>query len=213
MFDRSKFARSALAAFAGVAALTSVAAAPGVASAQPYGGYSYDPCRRDSTNRSTSGGLIGAAIGAVIGSNAAARGVRTEGALLGGAVGGVAGAVIGNRSAACREGTYTDPRSSYNDRVYDRSGGGYYDNRTYHDRYGDRHGDQRRYDRPYYEGSRYDAPRYDDYDATAVRVEDRQPSADSCTLAESPIYLPDGRVQKRFVRVCRDSAGKYQVVE
>ncbi|HQP19667.1 MAG TPA: hypothetical protein PLG07_05060, partial [Phenylobacterium sp.] len=32
-------------------------------------------------------------------------------------------------------------------------------------------------------------------------------------LAESPIYLPDGRVQKRFVRVCPDSNGRYQVVD
>jgi hypothetical protein len=39
------------------------------------------------------------------------------------------------------------------------------------------------------------------------------PSADNCTLAESPIYLPDGRVQKRFVRVCRDAQGRYQVVD
>jgi hypothetical protein len=32
-------------------------------------------------------------------------------------------------------------------------------------------------------------------------------------LAESPIYLPDGRIQKRFVRVCQDSSGRYQVVD
>ncbi len=32
-------------------------------------------------------------------------------------------------------------------------------------------------------------------------------AADGCTLAESPIYLPDGRTQKRFVRVCPDTNG------
>ena len=42
---------------------------------------------------------------------------------------------------------------------------------------------------------------------------ERPPAADGCTLAESPIYLPDGRVQKRFVRVCMDSTGRYQVVD
>ena len=26
-------------------------------------------------------------------------------------------------------------------------------------------------------------------------------------------YLPDGAVQKRFVRVCRDNSGRYQVVD
>jgi len=37
--------------------------------------------------------------------------------------------------------------------------------------------------------------------------------AEDCTLAESPIYMPDGRTQTRFVRVCRDAAGKYAVVD
>jgi hypothetical protein len=40
-----------------------------------------------------------------------------------------------------------------------------------------------------------------------------QADVNGCTLAESPIYLPDGRVQKRFVRVCPDGNGKYQVVD
>ena len=51
---------------------------------------------------------------------------------------------------------------------------------------------------------------------TATAVNDRvggQADVNGCTLAESPIYLPDGRVQKRFVRVCPDGNGKYQVVD
>jgi hypothetical protein len=44
-------------------------------------------------------------------------------------------------------------------------------------------------------------------------VERPAASAEDCTLAESPIYMPDGRTQKRFVRVCRDSSGRYQTVE
>jgi hypothetical protein len=44
-------------------------------------------------------------------------------------------------------------------------------------------------------------------------VTDSRTDANGCTLAESPIYLPDGRTQKRFVRVCPDSSGRYQVVD
>ena len=44
-------------------------------------------------------------------------------------------------------------------------------------------------------------------------VTDSRAEANGCTLAESPIYLPDGSVQKRFVRVCPDAQGRYQVVD
>jgi hypothetical protein len=44
-------------------------------------------------------------------------------------------------------------------------------------------------------------------------VTDSKADANGCTLAESPIYLPDGRTQKRFVRVCPDASGRYQVVD
>ena len=36
---------------------------------------------------------------------------------------------------------------------------------------------------------------------------------DACTLAESPVYLPDGRVDRRFVHVCPDRRGRYRIVE
>src|SRR5690606_20640052 len=65
---RSNLAKGALALAAGVASLT-MAAAPSVASAQPYGGTYYDPCKRDQTNRGTAGALLGGALGAAIGSN------------------------------------------------------------------------------------------------------------------------------------------------
>lgn len=60
---------------------------------------------------------------------------------------------------------------------------------------------------------------YYERDAYAGSVADRYPAAerapepDGCTLAESPIYMPDGRTQSRFVRVCRDATGKYAVVD
>lgn len=194
MSYRSTFAKSALTAVAGVMALTGALSVPTFASAQSAGyygnNYQYDPCRRDSTNRGTAGALIGGAIGAVIGSNAAARNARTEGALLGGALGAATGAAVGNRSAACTSAYRSQPQTSYYQRPY--NDGRYYDNR-----YG---ANNRYYDEDYY-------GRTESYNVT------ERPGADGCTLAESPIYLPDGRVQKRFVRVCQDGSGRYQVVD
>ena len=43
-------------------------------------------------------------------------------------------------------------------------------------------------------------------------VEDRM-DRDGCTLAESPVYLPDGRVDRRVVRVCPDYRGRYRIVD
>ena len=194
MTRSSTFKKSALTAVAGVMALTGALSVPTFAAAQSAGyyggGYDYDPCRRASTNRGTAGALIGAALGAAIGSNAAARNARTEGALLGGALGAAAGATVGNRSAACNSSGYAPaPRT------------GYYQQRPYAEGYY-----ENRYRAPVQHQPRYE----DDYDHYSVT--ERQ-SADSCTLAESPIYLPDGRVQKRFVRVCQDGGGRYQVVD
>lgn len=191
---RSKFAKSALAGVAGVMALSAAATVPTFAAAQTgyYGDSYYDPCRRSSTNRGTVGALIGGALGAAIGSNAAAKNARTEGALLGGALGALGGAAVGKNSAACQPGH----RNSY---------------------YGDRQYGER-YDDGYYAGSYdrddryYNGPYAYDQRGTRYRVAET-PGADGCTLAESPIYLPDGRVQKRFVRVCQDAAGNYQVVD
>jgi hypothetical protein len=195
---RTKIAKSTAASLAGVMALSAVAMVPSFAQAQgayDSSGYYYDPCKRDKTNRATVGGVLGALAGAAIGSNVAARGVRTEGAVLGGAVGAVGGAMVGNRSAACDSGYAPQQRSYYREAPP-----------TY---YGERRPD------PYYDRSRY----YDDRDSAyeeRYTVVDRPAggaTADDCTLAESPIIMPDGRTQKRFVRVCRDNTGRYQVVE
>ncbi|MDO8294868.1 MAG: glycine zipper 2TM domain-containing protein [Caulobacter sp.] len=189
---------------AGLAAITMVAglaAGPTVASAQTYatepapaygGGYRYDACQRDRTNRGTGGALVGAGLGALAGGNVAARGNRTEGAVLGGLLGAIVGANVGRTAAACEPGTYSQgyapaPRAGYDGYQGGQDG---YQQGAYDDRYGD-------------DG-------YDDGYATPVAD---GPTADGCTLAESPIYLPDGRVQKRFVRVCRDASGHYQVVD
>ncbi len=203
--------RTAISAIVAGAALVG-AAAPTIASAQAYGydqggyqggqggaydrnGYYYDPCRRSTTNRATGGGLAGAGIGAAIGSSVAARGAKTEGAVLGGLLGAVVGGNIGKSSAACAPGATPPPPPppprAYNDRYddYDRNAGGY---------------DDAQYDRR--GGYTYESER-------SYRVTEGRADANGCTLAESPIYLPDGRTQKRFVRVCPDASGRYQVVD
>ena len=197
---RSTFAKSALAGVAGIMAFGTAAAVPTFAAAQSSGYYGnnsyYDPCQRDSTNRSTVGALLGGALGAVVGSNAAARNARTEGALLGGALGALGGGVVGNRSAACNNGYRAPPRAAYN--------GGNYNTGA-------------NYAQPYNEGYYAPANQYRPapvYRGDSYNVTSQAPAAtDGCSLAESPIYLPDGRTQKRFVRVCPDANGNYQVVD
>lgn len=187
-------ARTAAAALVGMALIG--AAAP--VQAQPYGGpgspgYNYDPCRRDANQRGTAGALIGGGMGAVIGSNAAARNARTEGALLGGLLGAIAGGVIGNKTAACTNAAYSAAPPPPAPLPPPRAETPYYDR----DAYADSASGQ----------AREDAWREPDH-----RVAERAPS-DDCTLAESPIYMPDGRTQTRFVRVCRDASGKFAVVD
>lgn len=195
------------------AALVCSVLTPTLASAQAYGaqsysgaydrqGYYYDPCQRSTTQRGTGGGLAGAGLGAAIGGGVAARGAKTEGAVLGGLLGAVIGSNIGKKSAACSTGRTPPPPpppapSAYNGAHEDPA-----------------------YRAGSYDDARRDATRDSYYERTyerheGYRVDNRTQQADvnGCTLAESPIYLPDGRVQKRFVRVCPDANGKYQVVD
>lgn len=215
---RSKLTRGLVAGAAAIATAAGLAAVPTAASAQsaPYygsgygqpGGY-YDPCRRDTTNRSTVGGLSGAAIGAAVGSGIAARGVRTEGAVLGGLLGAVLGAKVGHDSAACAPGQapygqpapYAQPAAMPYGTPYS---GAPYDARPYSGGYGQQGEYHYGYSTPYEQGGYGQAYGYPVTQRT---------SSDDCQLAESPIYLPDGQIQKRFVRVCRDSSGRYQVVD
>ena len=199
--------KSVLTASAAVALLAG-AVVPTFASAQTYGGaygaaqvqsqaYGdsyYDPCRRSTTNRSTGGGLAGAGIGAAIGSGIAGRGAKTEGAVLGGLLGAVIGSNIGKQSAACAPSRDSRYQGAYDNGYYGADRG----------RYDDRYENARTADRRDEDG--YETER--SYPVTDSRAE-----ANGCTLAESPIYLPDGSVQKRFVRVCPDAQGRYQVVD
>jgi len=199
------------AGLAGAALLAGALSIPTAASAQYYqpqyqggGAYGsqgyYDPCRRDQVQRGTGGALIGGGLGALAGSGIAGRGAKTEGAVLGGILGAVIGSNVGKSGAACStpyDPSYRGPASSQ---------GAYYD-----DRYDDQYREPAY--QPYPEQA-YD-DRYDRYDDNyrMAPIADGPAQADNCTLAESPIYLPDGRTQKRFVRVCRDAQGNYQVVD
>ena len=164
-------------------------------------GYYYDPCQRSTVNRTTGGGLLGAVLGAATGAAIAGKRNKTEGAVLGGVLGAAIGASAGNSSAACGSPNRPAPVRNY--------GSGYgngpdrsvtiYESRTYY---------------PKHRGHGYDQGRAWDRDGDYSydrRIEQRSAN-DGCTLAESPIYLPDGRVQSRFVRVCPDAYGNYQVV-
>jgi hypothetical protein len=165
-------------------------------------GYYYDPCRRSTTQRGTGGGLAGAGIGAAIGSGVAAKGARTEGAVLGGLhrrhrrfghrpqLGGLhAGRQSAPSASVLQSGRLQPALRQSRPR-------GSTIRPTSDSRYGDRR-----------DGYTYESER--SYSVTdKIRLD-----ANGCTLAESPIYLPDGRVQKRFVRVCPDAQGRYQVVD
>jgi hypothetical protein len=202
--NRSSFAKGVAAVVAGAVALGAVGVA---AQAQPYGQYGYygnqsgpgyDPCQREANGRGITGALVGGGMGAVIGSQVSANHHRTDGSLVGGLLGALVGAGVGKSSAACNQAPPPPPPPGPPPAAYNSYGDDGYD-----------HGD-----RPHrYEG------RYDDNGwaygrhGERFRIAQGRAGADGCTLAESPIYLPDGRVQKRFVRVCMDSDGRYQVVD
>jgi len=107
------------------------------AAAQSYYGDSYhnehvarqQQCTQARNNGAASGAIIGGLAGAVLGSQAAARGHRTDGSIVGGIVGAVAGAAIGN--SASRNNCETRPQGSY-DPYYGRQQG-YYEPAPYED--------------------------------------------------------------------------------
>jgi len=203
--NRSSFAKGVAALAAGALTLGAVSAAQ----AQPYGQYGYygnggyDGCQREASGRGIGGALLGGGIGAVVGSQVSANHHRSDGSLVGGVLGALVGASVGKSSAACRQGYAPPPPppQAYN---------GYAPSYGAPPAYG--------YDDGYAYRGRYDAPpppppfAYG-HRGERFRIAEGRVGADGCTLAESPIYLPDGRVQKRFVRVCMDSDGRYQVVD
>jgi hypothetical protein len=201
MTKSSTFAKGCVAATVGLLAL----GAAGAASAQPAPGYNYDRCRRDANNRGVTGALLGGAGGAVLGSQFAASGHRRDGSLLGGVVGAIAGAAVGHSTAACTDAP-PPPVAEYAPPpppppVYEAAP-----------------------PPPPAYGAYYQAPppvEYAPREAVWVygrhgvryRVVEERMGPDGCTVAESPIYFPDGRVDRRFVNVCPDYRGRYHVVD
>jgi hypothetical protein len=205
MTKSATFAKGAAATIAVLVGLGAAASA----SAQSYNGPGYDPCQREASNRGVTGGVLGAAGGAVLGSQFAASGHRRDGSLLGGVVGAIAGAAIGHSSAACNSAPppprYSDapppppppPPSAYYDEPPPPPPPAY--------------------------GADYapPPPAYYEHDVvwaygrhgTRLRVIEDRRGPDGCTLAESPVYMPDGRVDYRYVRVCQDRRGRYRVMD
>jgi hypothetical protein len=211
MKAKSTFIRAALATAA--AATTLVAITPTVAAAQSYayggyqsqgGGYAYDGCRREQTNRSTIGALAGAAAGIALGNNVSRdRSSRRNAAAAGGVLGAVIGSQIGKEGAACTPGYESSYDTGYYDRGYAppaqaygyyEERPSYYDRQDYYDRYQQRYAQSGDYARD------YAPPAYSDTNSR-------------CTYVESQVYMPDGGTQTRMVQVCPDHNGRYQVVQ
>jgi hypothetical protein len=195
-------------------------AVPAAASAQTYDryGYGYGDRRvecRDTRGNQTAGAVIGALAGAALGSNVAGRGAKSEG----GVIGALAGAAIGAQAA---KGASSGCHDRYGSSRYGSTTGyGYGSSQPY---YGASSGYG--YGRDYGYGSTtrdygygYGSSRDYPYRGSERDYDHRRPvgaengSLDSCRLAESPIYLPDGRTEKRYVRVCADESGRYRVVD
>ena len=200
------FAKASLAIAAAALSISTLVAAPAAAQqassqvqSRDANGYYYDPCQRSTVNRTTGGSLLGAAIGAAVGTGIAGKNNKTEGAILGGVLGAVMGANTGKSSAACGQ-TKSYDRQAYNS-GYDNDGGyEVYSTQVY-----------RGYS-PYQSRRDHGYRGYDHHRDHSRSIAERS-NIDQCTLAESPIYMPDGSVQKRFVRVCADANGRYQVVQ
>ena len=129
--------------------------------------------------------------------------------MLGGLLGAIAGGIVGNKSAACT----SDPSAA------DSASASTYAPAPVATAPAPPSTDRGYYDRDAYAGASSAAAqaREDawntDRRGERYRVTERAPGPDGCTLAESPIYMPDGRTQTRFVRVCRDASGRYAVVD
>jgi YMGG-like Gly-zipper len=75
-------------------------------------------CQRARNNNTVAGAVIGGIAGAVLGSNAAARGHRSDGTAVGAAVGAFTGGAIGRSSTRCNE----VPQGGYDPYYGDRDG-------------------------------------------------------------------------------------------
>lgn len=202
------------------AAAAVAVAAPALAFAQqttPYAGQSqgeYQSCKQRKDGNTVAGVVIGGILGAVVGSQVSGHGARTEGSVIGAGGGALVGGAIGADATKCDEPTLR--RQAQEDDNGPRTDGGDYGNGRRAD---DGRADDGRSDnsRGYQDqGGGYADQRYDDDRAPSyghaypVRHE---PDGDDCGMADSTLHMPDGTVQERYIHVCRDLNGRYQVVE
>ncbi|HEX3699809.1 MAG TPA: hypothetical protein VHV27_03960 [Phenylobacterium sp.] len=190
--NRSSFAKGVAAAAAGAMALGVAGVA---AQAQPYPAPApgYVTCQQQAHSNGLLGAIIGGGIGAVLGSNVAANHHRSDGGLVGGGVGALLGAHVGASSTACSHPAYAaappPPPLAYAAPPVAYAPPppvGYYPAPP--------------------------PPRFAyGYRGERLRIA-REVGPDGCTLAESPVYLPDGRVERRFVRACVGPDGLFHVV-
>ncbi|THD82723.1 MAG: glycine zipper 2TM domain-containing protein [Phenylobacterium sp.] len=192
--NRSSIAKGVAAAVAGAMALSAVGVA---AQAQPYPapapyGGGYAACQQQAHSNGLLGAIIGGGIGAVLGSNVASNHHRSDGGLVGGGVGALVGASVGSSSANCNRPGYAvaPPPQAYAPPPVAYAGP----------------------PAPAYYGPPPPPPAFAyGYRGERFRIA-REVGPDGCTLAESPVYLPDGRVERRFVRACMGPDGLFHVV-
>ena len=200
MTKSSTFAKGALAAAAGLAALAVAASA----SAQPSS--NYNACDRDAGNRGIAGALIGGGLGAVVGSQAAANHHRTDGSLLGGALGAITGSVIGNKTASCNNAPPPPPAYAETAPAPAYEGPPPPPAPTYSEGYYAPPPPPPPYERRVVWAYGHHGVRY--------RVVEERIGPDGCTFAEGPtIYDAYGRAGPSWVRVCPDYRGRYRVID
>ncbi len=182
-----------LSAIGGLVALTAI---PQTANAGPrYNTYDVH-CEQDRRNSQLAGSIIGGILGAAIGHEVAANNSRDEGLVIGGALGAAIGAGAGNNRVACAE-----PRRAYRPAPS-----------VHAPAYGHRYYRHSRvvYDTPHtYEPDPYDR----DYDRDVAYHEPVYRYKPICKMGESRIELPDGRVDRRAVKMCRGDDGVWRVVD
>lgn len=168
------------------------------ASAQQYRSYGdayaaqTQDCQRTQNGRTVGGALLGAGAGAVIGSNAGARGHRSDGGLLGAALGAVVGGAIGNSSARNAPACNAQVQGNYD---------------PYYGQADSRYPDGQYQGRPYPGDDRY--ARGDDdgyYNQGAYNDDDRR----DCRMGSEIFRDPYGREYRQNVMMCRDDDGVWR---
>ncbi|HVZ98783.1 MAG TPA: YMGG-like glycine zipper-containing protein [Caulobacterales bacterium] len=150
-------------------------------------------CQQTKTNRTVGGAILGGLAGAILGSHTAARGHRSDGALLGAAVGAAAGGAIGNSSAR-HGGECQAPAQG-----------------AYDPYYGQPYGQQGGYD-GYRQGGGYDdgsgldgGPYPSSYGHSRGR--------DDCRWGEQIIRDPNGYERRQSVYMCRGRDGVWRTAQ